>query len=87
MPSSTSSRVLRAARSTLIPAAYLSIAFWRPYDSYGGSGRECVFPICGVLMTAVLLVSLLSWRTHRVAAVLGLSVCFLWLAVTLLPVL
>lgn len=87
MPDSTSSRVLRAALFTLVPAAYLSMGLWRPASSYGPSGREGVSPFCAVLMAAVGLVSLLSWRTYRVAAVLGLLACFLWLAKVLLPVL
>jgi hypothetical protein len=88
MTDSTSSRVLRAALFTLVPAAYLSMGFWRPYNSYekAFSGRDS-FPICGVLMAAVLLVSLLSWSRYRVVAILGLLACFLWIAVVLLPVL
>ena len=87
MAASTPSRVLRAALFTLVPAAYLSMGFWRPYESYGPSGREGVFPICVVLMTAVFSVSILCWNTHRLVAVFGLLACFLWLAVVLLPVL
>src|SRR5436309_4629504 len=34
-----------------------------------------------------LLVSLLSWRRHRMVALLGWLACFLWLALLLLPVL
>jgi len=63
------------------------MGLWRPASSYGPTGQEGVSPFCGVLMTAVLLVSLLSWSTYRVVAVLGLLACFLWLATVLLPVL
>jgi len=71
----------------LVPAAYLSMAFWRPANSYGPTGREGISPLCAVLMAAVLLVSLLTWTRHPVVASLGLVACILWLAITLLPVL
>src|ERR1019366_7919963 len=88
MTDSTSSRGLRAALFTLVPAAYLSMRFWRPYNSFGtGFSGTDSFLICGVLMAAVFLVSLLSWSTYRLVAVFGLLACFLWLAVVLLPVL
>jgi hypothetical protein len=90
MAASTSSRILRAALFTLVPAVYLSMMsmkFWRPCNSYGPFGSEGVSPICVGLITAVFLVSVLSWNTHRLVAVLGLLACFLWLAVVLLPVL
>ena len=81
------SRVLRAALFTLVPLAYLSMWFWRPADSFGPSGREGVAPGLVILMSAVALVSVLSWNSHRLVAALGLLACFLWIAVWLLPVL
>jgi hypothetical protein len=87
MSDSTWSKVIRAALFTLVPAAYLSMGLWRPFNSYGRFGREGVSPAFLVLMTAVFLVSVLSWKTHRLLAVFGLLACFLWLAVGLLPVL
>jgi hypothetical protein len=82
-----SSRFLKVALFILVPAAYLSVFFWRPADSYGPTGREGVSPFCLVLMAAVFLTSLLSWSQHRVIATLGFIACILWLAVTMLPVL
>jgi hypothetical protein len=87
MATSTPSKVLRVALFTLVPLAYLSIRFWHPANSYGPSGREGVSPVLVVLMSAVVLVSLLSWNRHRLVAVFGLLACFLWIAVVLLPVL
>ena len=86
MADPTSSKVLRAALFTLVPAAYLSMGLWRPGYYYSHFGREDISYFCDVLMASVFLVSLLSWRTYRVVAVFGLLACFLWLAVVLLPV-
>lgn len=87
MTESKSSRILRAARFTLVPLAWLSMGLWRPADAYEKYGRVG-FPAYQVaLMAAVFLVSLLSWRTHRWLAGLGLLAGFLWLVVVLLPVL
>jgi hypothetical protein len=83
----TSSRLLSVALFVLVPAAYLSMVFWRPALSYGPTGPEGVSPSCALLMAAVFLVSLLSWSQHRLIAVLGFIACFLWLGVTMLPVL
>jgi hypothetical protein len=87
MPASTSSRILRVALFTLVPAAYLSIGLWRPFNSFGPAGREGVSPVYYVLMPAVLVVSILSWNTYRLMAVFGLLVCIGWLVVFLLPTL
>jgi len=87
MTTSTSSRILRAALFTLVPLAYLSMRFWHPASAYGPSGREGVSPVLVGLMSAVVLVSLLSWNRHRLVAVFGLLACFLWIAVVLFPVL
>jgi hypothetical protein len=75
MDDSTRSKVLRVALYTLVALAYLSIRFWRPAYYIG----EGVTPFLIVLMSAVVLVSLLSWNRHRIVAVLGLLVCFLWI--------
>jgi hypothetical protein len=87
MADPTPSRVLRAALFTLVPAAYLSMGLWRPGYYYSHLGRQGISYFCDVLMASVFLVSLLSWKKHRVVAVLGLLACFLWLVVVLLPVL
>jgi hypothetical protein len=92
MTDSKPSKVLRAALYVLVPAAYLSVVFWRPSgayvsDAYGRIGREGISPFCAALMTTVFLVSLLSWNKQRRMSVLGLLACFLWLTVVLLPVL
>ena len=87
MATSISSKILRAALFTLVPLAYLSMRFWRPAASYGPSGREGISPALIVLMSAVVLVSFLSWNRHRLVAAFGLLACFLWIAVVLLPVL
>jgi len=71
----------------LVPAAYLTMVFWRPANSYGPTGREGISPFCAVLMAAVFLVSLLSWSRYRMRAMLGFIARLLWLAVVLLPVL
>ena len=84
MTSSASSRVLRSVLFVLVPTAYLSMRFWRPYSSIGGAD---IFPTTAILMAAVFLISLLSWGRHRVVALLGLIACFLWLVFTMLPVL
>jgi hypothetical protein len=73
MADSTSSRILRAALFTPVPAAYLSMKLWRPFYYYGKYGKaDGVGFFCTVLMTAVLLVSLLSWKKYHLAAALGL---------------
>jgi hypothetical protein len=87
MAASALSKILRATLFALVPAAYLSMALWRPHDSYGPAGREGLSPVCVVLMPAVLVVSVLSWNTHRLVAFFGLLACFGWLAVYLLPAL
>ena len=87
MTNLTSSRFLRAALFALVPAAYLSMVFWRPANSYSPAGREGISPFLAILMAAVLLTSLLSWNEHRLLVSLGLIACVLWLAVVLLPVL
>jgi hypothetical protein len=84
---STSSRILRVALFILVPAAYLSMVMWRPASEYTKHGRVGVSPFCAVLMLSVFLVCSLSWSQHRVVAALGFIACFLWLAITLLPVL
>jgi hypothetical protein len=81
------SKVLRMALFTLVPAAYLSMGLWRPSNSYTPAGREGVSPFCAVLLTAIFLISVLSWNTDRVVAGFGLLACLLWAAVLLLPVL
>jgi hypothetical protein len=81
------SPILRGALFTLVPVAYLSLAFWRPANGYGPAGREGLSAVGVCLMLAVFLVSMLSWDTHRWVAALGLLACFLWLAILLLPVL
>jgi hypothetical protein len=85
MTDSAPSRVLRAALFTLVPIAYLSMRFWvplsqAPYEKYS-TGY-----FCPVLMAAVLIVSLLSWHSHRLVAVFGLIACFLWFAFWIMPV-
>ena len=87
MTNPTASRVLRTALFTLVTLAYLSTSLWSPADAYTKSGRAGVSPGLAVLMAAVLIVSLISWNNYRLVAALGLVVCFLWLATTLLPVL
>ena len=87
MTESVSSRVLRAALFILVPAAYLSMGFWRPASSYGPTGRIGVSPFCAVLMAAVFLVCLCSWSRYRIVAALGFIACLFWLVVALLPVL
>jgi hypothetical protein len=87
MENSTLSKVLRTALFVLVPAAYLSMRFWRPQESYGPVGHKGMPPICTVLMAAVFLLSVLSWKNHRWVAVFGLLACLLWVAVLLLPVL
>jgi hypothetical protein len=87
MTESFPSRVLRAALFVLVPAAYLSMPFWRSASSYGPTGRVGVSPFCAVLMAAVFLVCLCSWSRYRIVASLGFIACLLWLAVLLLPVL
>ena len=87
MTSLASSRFLRLALFVLVPAAYMSMVFWHPADSYGPNGREGVSPFLAVLMGAVFLVSLLSWSQHKVIAIFGVIACVLWLAATMLPVL
>jgi len=87
MTNSKASRILRAALFTLVPLAYLSKGLWRPADAYEKYGRAGFPAYAVVLMAAVFMVSALSWRTHRLAAGLGLLACFLWLCVVLLPVL
>jgi hypothetical protein len=82
-----SAKLLTVAVFTLVPAAYLSMPFWRPAAVYGSAGREIAAPMVMLLMLAVLVVSLLSWGTYRLLAALGLLACLLWLCVTLLPVL
>ena len=77
-------RILRTALFVLVPAAYLSMKFWRPYVAVGG--RD-LFPVMAVFMALVFLVSAGSWNRHRTVALLGLVACFLWVAVVLLPVL
>lgn len=87
MTDSETSRILRAALFTLVPLAYLSMGLWRPADAYEKYGRVG-FPVYAVvLMTSVFIVSVLSWRAHRLVAGLGLLACWLWLMVVLLPVL
>jgi hypothetical protein len=85
MTESVSSRVLRTALFILVPAAYLSMGFWRSASSYGPIGRVGVSPFCAVLMAAVFLVCLCSWSRYRIVAELGFIACLLWLAVVLLP--
>jgi hypothetical protein len=87
MAALTSSRILRTALFVLVPAAYLSMVLWRPSDSYRPAGHAGISSVCVVLMPAVLVVSVLSWNTHRLVAFFGLLAGFGWLAVTLLPVL
>jgi len=87
MTESVSSKVLRGALFILVPAAYLSLGFWRPASAYGPTGRIGVSPIGVVLMAAVFLVFVCSWRRYRIVASLGFMACLLWLAVVLLPVL
>jgi len=87
MTHSTSTRKFSVALFVLVPLAYLSMALWRPADSFGAFGRTGISPFGASLMAAVFLVSLLSWTRHRVVAALGFIACVLWLAVTLLPVL
>ena len=78
MTDSIASRVLRAALFTLVPLAYLSVRFWRPayWMRYEEDFRISLF--CPILMSAVIAVSVFSWRTHRVVAVFGLVASFLW---------
>jgi hypothetical protein len=77
------SRFLRVALFILVPVAYLSIRFWRPY--YADGGAE-VFPAMTFFMAIVCLVSVLSWSENRLVASLGFVACLLWLATVLLPV-
>jgi hypothetical protein len=84
---STSSRILRVALFILVPVAYLSMVLWQPASAYTKHGRAGVNPFCAVLMLLVFLVCSLSWSQHRVVAAFGFIACFLWLVITLLPVL
>jgi hypothetical protein len=86
MTDSTPSKILRAALFTLVPIAYLSMRFWQPLVTTQYFGDKAGL-FCPVLMAATLLVSLLSWNRHRVVAVLGLVVFFLWFAFWIQPVL
>jgi hypothetical protein len=87
MTNSPSSKLLSAGLFILVPAAFLSMVFWRPADSFSPAGREGVSPLLGGLMAAVFVVSLLSWNRHRLVATLGFIACLLWLGIVLIPVL
>jgi hypothetical protein len=78
---------MKAALYILVPAAYLSMVFWRPAGACGPVGHKEISLPLAMLMAAVFLVSLLSWGKHRVVSSLGFIACILWLAVVLLPVL
>jgi hypothetical protein len=86
MTDSVSSRVLRAALFTLVPIAYLSMRFWRPLVTYYYGKDDTSFYFFTIFMSAVLVVSLLSWNKHRAVAVLGLAAYFLWFAFWIQPV-
>ena len=72
----------------LVPAAYLSTPFWRPYNTYGPLGRDwdATGPALGVLMAVVCMVSVLAWNSNRLLAAFGLLACLLWVCVVLFPV-
>ena len=79
-----SSRILTVALFALVPAAFLSMRFWRPYSAVGGPDT---FLATAAFMLVVFIASMLGWRKHPLIAALGFIACFLWLACTLLPVL
>jgi hypothetical protein len=87
MTNSLSSKLLSAGLFIFVPAAYLSMVFWRPADSYSPVGRAGVSPLLAGLMATVFIVSLLSWNRHRLVATLGFIACLFWQGVLLIPVL
>jgi len=83
------SGIHKASLFILVPAAYLSIPFWRPGGAYGPSGRgwgDRELVVTG-LMAMVFVLSVLSWKSCRKVAAFGLVACALWLCVEALPVL
>jgi len=68
METASSRKVLRLALFILVPAEYLSMFFSRLSPNIYGD----VPLTCAILIPAATLVCLLSWKTHRVVAALGL---------------
>jgi hypothetical protein len=82
-----SSKLLSRALYVLVPLAFLNLGLTRPASSYDKTGPVGVPVLGAVLMLAVFILCAANWRNHRLVAALGFFACFLWLAITLLPVL
>ena len=76
-------KALRLTLFILVPAEYFSMLFSRLSPNIYGD----VPLTCAILIPAAALVSLLSWRTHRIVAALGLLPSLLWLVAYTLPTL
>ena len=81
------SRPWRLSLYTGVPLAYVSMILWRPAEAYTKYGRAGVDPIVLVLMILVFVVCLRCWVWFRALSLLGLAAFFLWLCITLAPVL
>jgi hypothetical protein len=76
---------MRAAQFTLVPAAYLSMPFWQvTYGARHQPEGAFLHHFCLGLMVVVFALSLVSWNSHRIVAILGFIICLLWLFATLL---
>jgi hypothetical protein len=81
METVSSRKALRLALFILVPAEYLSMFFSRLSPNIYGD----VPLACAILIPIAAVVSLLSWKTHRVVAALGLLPSLLWFFAYTLP--